>query len=58
MARPRPQRPAPAGVIPSRYGGADGLDLLRDLAAAAPTYLVPGGRIYALVTAVMIGFVF
>jgi SAM-dependent methyltransferase len=45
-----PQLPAPRPVIATRYGGADGLDLLREAAAEARDHLVPGGKLYALVT--------
>src|SRR5262249_45741354 len=46
-----PQLPAPRPVIPTRYGGVDGLRFLRRLAREAPARLAPGGRLYALVTA-------
>ena len=45
-----PQLPAPRPVIATRYGGPDGLRLLRRLAARAPAHLAPGGRLYLLVT--------
>jgi methylase of polypeptide subunit release factors len=45
-----PQLPAPTPVLATRYGGPDGLDLLRELAAQAGDHLAPGGRLYALVT--------
>lgn len=45
-----PQLPAPGRVIATRWGGRDGLRLLRPLAARAAAHLEPGGRVYALVT--------
>jgi methylase of polypeptide subunit release factors len=45
-----PQLPAPRPVIETRYGGPDGLRLLRRLAARAADFLAPGGRLYILVT--------
>ncbi len=45
-----PQLPAPRPVIATRYGGADGLTLLRELAAQVGDHLETGGRLYALVT--------
>jgi methylase of polypeptide subunit release factors len=46
-----PQLPAPEPIdVPTRYGGRDGLDLLRELALRAPRHLAPKGRLYALVT--------
>lgn len=46
-----PQLPAPSALdLVARYGGADGLDLKRPLAAGLPRHLAPGGRAYLLVT--------
>jgi methylase of polypeptide subunit release factors len=45
-----PQLPAPRPVIATRYGGPDGLTLLRELAAEVGDRLENGGRLYALVT--------
>ncbi len=45
-----PQLPAPGPVISTRYGGRDGLEFFRPLAAGAAAHLRPGGRLYALVT--------
>ncbi len=45
-----PQLPAPGPVISTRYGGCDGLEFFRPLAAGAAAHLRPGGRLYALVT--------
>ncbi|HZU98557.1 MAG TPA: 50S ribosomal protein L11 methyltransferase [Planctomycetota bacterium] len=45
-----PQLPAPKPVIATRYGGPDGLDLLRELAGRVGAHLTPGGRLYLLVT--------
>lgn len=45
-----PQLPAPRRVIATRWGGRDGLRLLRRVAARAGEHLAPGGRLYALVT--------
>ena len=45
-----PQLPAPRPVILTRYGGPDGLLHLRRAARQAPDHLVPGGRLYILVT--------
>lgn len=46
-----PQLPAPAPLdLLARYGGRDGLDLKRPLAAGARAHLAPGGRLYLLVT--------
>jgi methylase of polypeptide subunit release factors len=50
MVATLPQLPAPSPVIPTRYGGRDGLDLLRVLAREARGHLAPGGRLYSLVT--------
>jgi methylase of polypeptide subunit release factors len=45
-----PQLPAPRRIIETRYGGRDGLQYLRRLAASAAAHLAPGGRLYVLVT--------
>jgi SAM-dependent methyltransferase len=45
-----PQLPAPRPVIATRYGGPDGLDLLRELAGRVRAHLKAGGRLYLLVT--------
>lgn len=46
-----PQLPAPAPLdLVARYGGRDGLDLKRPLAAGLRAHLAPGGRAWLLVT--------
>ncbi len=45
-----PQLPAPKPILAARYGGPDGLKYLRRLAAKAERYLMPGGRLYMLIT--------
>jgi release factor glutamine methyltransferase len=45
-----PQLPAPRPILAARYGGPDGLMYLRRLAEKAGNYLMPGGRLYLLIT--------
>ena len=45
-----PQLPAPEPIVAARYGGPDGLRYLRRLAERAGNYLMPGGRLYMLIT--------
>jgi release factor glutamine methyltransferase len=45
-----PQLPAPVPILSARYGGPDGLRYLRKLANKASDHLVPGGRLYMLIT--------
>jgi release factor glutamine methyltransferase len=45
-----PQLPAPRRILAARYGGPDGLMYLRKLAEKAGNYLMPGGRLYMLIT--------
>jgi methylase of polypeptide subunit release factors len=45
-----PQLPAPKPILAARYGGPDGLRYLRKLAERAGQHLVPGGRLYMLIT--------